>query len=78
MKSATLTIVILFGLAFLGSGCATLSPSAESYLKPSPQDELDREQSVKTAYNRNAGGNYFGWEILYWTLYETGEFLANR
>jgi hypothetical protein len=63
------TAIILIGLALLGGGCATSSPTAS---KESPRlHELD------TAQDAGAESGPL-WSVIYWVAYYGGQALASR
>jgi hypothetical protein len=72
MKPVRLASALLIGLALMGNGCSSLSPSAEYY--PPPQ----RETNLAPPNQDAAPGICFGWAVLYWALYFSGELLAGR
>lgn len=64
MKSATLTTILLLGLALMSNGCASFTP-------PTPP----RTENVADG---NTDEDWVGWPILYWTLYGLGQALVNK
>jgi len=69
MKCMKHMAILLIGLALLGNGCASVSPSASRW------PALERENRYVACDDANDGADA-AWAFLYWALYCGGEALA--